>query len=131
MTIAVALDKLQQESTRYGSTPYLLSGGDDGRPHAVLVTIEWRDGALVAKTGKRGTANVAARPLVSVLFPPFEPGGYSLIIDGDGAVLEHGDNPRVSIKPTRGVLHRPAATPSAPKDGCGADCVPILDAASV
>ncbi len=130
MTIAVALENLREESARYGATPYLLSTGDDGRPHAVLVTVEWRDGLLVAKTGKRGTANVAARALVSVLWPPFEAGGYSLIIDGEGAVLEQGDNPRVGIKPTRGVLHRPAASPSTPKEGCGADCVPLLDAAS-
>jgi hypothetical protein len=73
--------------------------------------------------GSRSARNVAARPEVSLLWPPFEPGGYSLI--SDGVVRDLGDE-RVAFAPTRAVLHRPAVEPVA-KDGsaCTSDCVPL------
>ena len=75
-------------------------------------------------------ANATARPNVSLLWPPNELGGYSLIVDGDVTHTEgtgNGDNV-VVVRPSRAVLHRPADGP-APADGCGADCVPLLDRA--
>ncbi len=126
MSIPVALEKLRAEAERYGATPFLLTVSDDGRPHSVAISASWDGGALSAKTGKRTAANVAARRLVSVLWPPIEPGGYSLIVDGEGAVEGTGDDARVVVRPTRGVLHRPAASPTAIPDGCSADCKPVL-----
>ena len=126
MSIPVALEKLRAEATRFGATPYLLSVGDDGRPHSVSVAVAWEGDALVAKTGKRSAANVAARPLVSLLWAPTGPAGYSLIVDGDGAVRGAGEDTRVVVRATRGVLHRPALAPVASEDGCSADCVPLL-----
>ena len=123
MSIAVALEHLKAEAEKMRPSPYFLSASDDGRPHAVLVRIEWVGNALVFGAGNRSKLNVAARPRVSLLFPPREDGGYSLIIDGDATI---GDNNQISIHPTRGVLHRPAAPSNMPKEGCGADCVPIL-----
>lgn len=126
MSIPVALEKLRVEAERYGATPYLLTVSDDGRPHSVSVAASWRGGALVAKTGKRTAANAASRRLVSLLWAPLEPGGYSLIVDGDASVEGDGEELRVVVRPTRGVLHRPAAAPTAVPDGCSADCKPIL-----
>ena len=126
MSIPVALEKLHAEATRFGPTPYLLTVGDDGRPHSVSVAVIWEGDSLVAKSGKRSTANVAARPLVSLLWAPSEPGGYSLIVDGEGAARGVGEDARVVVRPTRGVLHRPAAVPAASEDACSADCVPLL-----
>ena len=126
MSIPVEIEKLRAEAERFGATPYLLSVSNDGRPHSVSVAASWDGGALVAKTGKRTAANVAARPRISVLWPPLEPGGYSLIVDGDGAVTGSGDDARVVVRPTRGVLHRPAAAPATMPEGCSADCKPIL-----
>jgi hypothetical protein len=60
---------------------------------------------------------------VSLLWPPNEPGGYSLIVDGAAAPSDDG---RIAVTPTRAVLHRPAAGSDASSPGCGADCVPIL-----
>jgi hypothetical protein len=125
MSIPVSLDRLRGEVARYGAAPYLLSVGDDGRPHSVSVAIAWQVDALVARVGKRSAANVAARPLVSLLWAPREAGGYSLIVDGDGAVEDAGDAARVRVRATRAVLHRPAATPAAAKPGCSADCVEL------
>jgi hypothetical protein len=126
MSIPVALEKLRAEAERYGATPYLLTVSDDGRPHSVSVAANWRAGAFVAKTGKRTAANAASRRLVSLLWAPIEPGGYSLIVDGEASVEGAGDDAQVVVRPTRGVLHRPAASPAAIPEGCSADCKPVL-----
>ena len=122
----MTLEKLRAEAERFGDAPYLLTVSDDGRPHSVSVAARWDGGALVAKTGKRTAANVAARPCVSLLWATREVGGYSLIVDGDGAISGAGEDAHVIVRPTRGVLHRPAASPTAAPEGCSADCKPIL-----
>jgi hypothetical protein len=126
MSIPVELERLRAEAERYGAAPFLLTVSDDGRPHSVSIAASWEGGALVAKTGKRTAANARARALVSVLWAPLEPGGYSLIVDGDASLRGEGDEVRVVVRPTRGVLHRPAASPAAVPEGCSADCKPIL-----
>jgi hypothetical protein len=126
MSIPVELEKLRAEAERFGATPFLLTTSDDGRPHSVSVAATWDGGALVAKAGKRTAANAAARRLVSLLWPPREAGGYSLIVDGEASVAGAGEDARVIVRPTRGVLHRPAASPAAVPDGCSADCKPLL-----
>ena len=103
---------------------YLLTVGDDGRPHAVAVTPQLVGGGLVAAVGRRTADNAAARPgAVSLVWPPAEVGGYSLIVDGVAAV----DGGNVVVRPSKGVLHRPApvdAGPAAP-GSCGNDCVGV------
>ena len=126
MSIPVALERLNAEVERLGGSPYLLTVADDGRPHAVAVAVSWEGAVLSAKLGKRSAANVAARPLVSLLWPPAEAGGYSLIVDATASVEGSGEEVRARIEPTRGVLHRPARGPAKPGSACGADCVPLL-----
>lgn len=127
MSIPVALERLRNEAARFGSAPYLLSVSADGRPHAVATAVSWAESSLVAEVGRRTAANIGERPLVSLLWPPIEAGGYSLIVDGTAALESSGKELRVLITPTRGVLHRPAtAPPAAPDSTCTADCVPLL-----
>ena len=121
MSIAVSLDRLREETNRFGATPYLLTVSDDARAHATAVTVEWQDDELVMSVGARSARNATARPEVSLLWPPFEPGGYSLI--SDGVVRVAGDT-RLAFAPTHAVLHRPAVGPP-PREGCTADCVPL------
>ena len=40
MSEPLPMDQLRAKSARFGSNPYLLTQGEDGRPHAVAVTIE-------------------------------------------------------------------------------------------
>jgi len=124
VSVPVALDRLYAEVERFGRSPYLLTVAADGRPHAVAVTVRWRGDELVASAGNRTRANAAERPLVSLLWPPAEPGGFSLIVDGTAADADGGG---VSVRPTTAVLHRPA--PREPGDdrdsSCGSDCVPL------
>ena len=126
MSDALPIDQLRAESARFGTQPYLLTQGGDGRPHAVAVSIEWQGDRILMSTGTRSTANVAARPLVSLLWSSIEAGGYSLIVDGDGCVIGSGSDARVSITPTRGVLHRPGTSAASAERGCSSDCIPLL-----
>ncbi len=103
---------------------YLLTVSDDQRAHAVAVTPVARDGALrVEGLGNRTRANLTDRPDVTLLFPPGEPGGYSLIVDGRAS----GDGEGATVTPVNAVLHRPAEhAPGEVSDtGCGSDCVHI------
>jgi len=126
MSEALPIDQLREESVRFGSNPYLLTQGDDGRPHAVAVSIEWQGDRILTITGTRSAANVAVRPLLSLLWSPIEAGGYSLIVDGDGCVIGSGSDARISVTPTRGVLHRPGVSVDSAARGCGSDCIPLL-----
>jgi hypothetical protein len=126
MSIPVELERLRDEIARCGGSAYLLTVSRDGRPHAVSGSVEWSGGALVGGVGRRTAENIAERPLVSLLWPPAEPGGYSLIVDATASLEAAGDGQRARFVPTRGVLHRPAAEDRAPAPGCSADCVPLL-----
>ena len=103
---------------------YLLTVSDDGRPHAVAVTPVLADGVLRATVGRKTAANANARPGgVSLVWPPAEAGGYSLIADGTASAS--GDV--VEVRPTKAVLHRPAPPDAGPAaaDSCGSDCVSV------
>lgn len=101
---------------------YLLTVSDDGRPHAVAVTPVLSDGVLRATVGKRTAANAQSRPEgVSLVWPPTEVGGYSLIVDGRASAS--GDV--VSVAPSKAVLHRPAPVAVTDPDSCGSDCVKV------
>jgi hypothetical protein len=127
MSETLSIDRLRTESARFGIYPYLLTQGDDGRPHAVAVSIEWHGDRILTSTGTRSAANVDARPLLSLLWPPIEAEGYSLIIDGDGCVIGSGSDALISVTPTRGVLHRPGTSAASTARGCGSDCIPLLN----
>ena len=120
MSIAVPVDDLAATVARFGFA-YLVTIGDDGRPHVTAVSPVATDhGLVVADLGRRTRANLAARPVVTLVWPPSTADGYSLIVDGDSA-LSGG---ALVVTPTRAVLHRPAPAP-APGPGCGADCVEV------
>lgn len=122
MSVKVDLGELGQHLQRHPFA-YLLTVGDDLRAHAVAVNPVLDDGGLlVTGLGRRTSGNLAARPDVSLVWPPSEPGGYSLIVDGRATVI--GETARVA--PSHAVLHRPADHPPADGGtGCGNDCVPL------
>ncbi len=125
MSIPVPLERLRAAIEERGSNAYLLTVSDDGRPHAVHVSVSWDDDRLVADVGRRSAANSSARPAVSLLYSVRTPDDYSLIVDGIAAGIVRNETHRVLITPTKAVLHRPATTPNA-ASSCDADCVPLL-----
>jgi hypothetical protein len=108
---------------------YLVTVDDDYRVHTVTVEPELREHVLdVGLIGGRTRRNVESRSAVTLLWPPSEPGGYSLIVDGTGEIAEvadsDDDNAALRVVPTRALLHRNAdpSTPGSAK-GCLHDCV--------
>jgi hypothetical protein len=124
VSIPVSIERVRDELRPYGP-PFLLTVNDDGRPHAVAVNAGWEGDVLVARAGRRTAANATDRPAVSLLWPPFEAGGYTLILDGQAEVVASGEDASVRVVPTKAVLHRAATTPAEPGEACSSDCVPL------
>lgn len=81
---------------------YLLTT-TDGRVKAVSVRTVPADGTLrVATPGRGSVANVGANPTVTLLFPPAQNGGLTLLVDGS-AVAEGDD---VVVTPSSAILHK-------------------------
>jgi hypothetical protein len=123
MSIPVEIGDLGKALADFGAG-YLLTTSGDGRVKAVTVEPVLTDGDLVATGPGRGTsANIAANPAVTLLFPPLAPRGYTLLVDGTAEMT--GDDARIA--PATAVLHRPAAHADGPPapDGCGNDCKPV------
>ena len=104
---------------------YLVTVDDDYRVHTVTVEPRLREAIVdVGLIGGRTRQNLAQRRDVTLLWPPTEPGGYSLIVDGTAEVTDAGDAVRLTVAPARALLHRDADpdSPEAAK-GCLHDCV--------
>lgn len=94
------------------------------------------DGGLVIDDPGRSARDLArSHPAVTLLFPPAENGGYSLIVDGTATVSEEGP---YMVTVEHAVLHRPAdhageSPPGQAPGGvattsptsCGHDCHPV------
>jgi len=108
---------------------YLITVDDGYRVHTVTVEPRLR-GAIfdVGLIGGHTRKNLADRRDVTLLWPPPQPGGYSLIVDGTAEVTAddpaNDETARVAVVPTRALLHREADadSPDAAK-GCLHDCV--------
>jgi len=114
---------------------YLITVDDGYRVHTVTVEPQLRElpddpagpGAIldVGLIGGHTRKNLSHRHDVTLLWPPPEPGGYSLIVDGLAEATESDDDAvRLVVVPTRALLHREAEpdSPGAAK-GCQHDCV--------
>jgi hypothetical protein len=122
MSVKVDLDRLADTLADFAFA-YLVTVGDDFRAHTVAVDPVLASGVLGLGTiGRTTRANVTSHGDVTVIWPPREPGGYTLIVDG--AARTSGET--LAIVPTRAVLHR-KATPESPSTNpnCLHDCVPI------
>jgi hypothetical protein len=98
---------------------YLITVDDRYRAHTVAVEPALRGAVLdVGLVGGGTRDNLAGRPEVTMLWPPPEPGGYSLIVDGRAELTDPGTDAgpaaaRCRIVPTRALLHRNAESPGA------------------
>jgi hypothetical protein len=124
MSVKVDLAKLAEMLADF-PFGYLITVGDDFRAHTVAVTPTLTDGVFViGPVGNTTARNAAAHPRVTVLWPPHEPTGYSLIVDGTAEIADAV----VRLTPSRAVLHRSAIEPGAGTDPGGLhDCVPLKD----
>ncbi|MFX0538676.1 pyridoxamine 5'-phosphate oxidase [Ornithinimicrobium sp. Y1847] len=125
MSIPVEMAALDEALSRH-DTAYLLTSGD-GRPHVAEVFPQLVDGHLIlAEPGRTARRVVGDRSEVTVMLPPREYGGYTLIIDGTGEV---DADDALRIAPTHAVWHRAAGhgPQTDSPTGCGNDCQPLSD----
>ncbi len=119
MSIKVDLAQLADEVNARGPG-FLVTTGPDGRPHTTQVVFEIDDQTLRAPAGRKTCLNIAAQPLVALLWPPQQAGDYNLIIDGDAVAVDLDDDGKGTavIAATHAILHRNA-------EGGGNDCTPV------
>jgi|SRR6478609_3672054 len=104
MSVVVDLADLP-ERLREFDRGYLLTA-KDGLVKAVSVRAAAEDGGLlVVAPGGGSLRNIGVNPAVTLLFPPLDDPGMTLLVDGTAAA--EGDDIRVT--PTSAVLHKPVA----------------------
>ena len=119
MSIPVDLERLGSALEDFG-VGYLLTASEGGAVKAVTVEPRWADGILLTAASRGSATNLATNPNATVIFPPLEAKGYTLIVDGQAAATDDG----IVVTPSAAVLHRPASHsdgPSAP-GSCSNDC---------
>ncbi|MED5173998.1 MAG: pyridoxamine 5'-phosphate oxidase family protein [Actinomycetota bacterium] len=121
MSIPVDPNQLETELERFGRSAFLLTVCDDQTSHVAHMTLSSEEGILRCPVSRTAARNVAHRPKVVLLWPPWEPDGYSMIVDADCSV----EDEELCITPTSGVLHRPAAADTSTGPECGSDCAPL------
>ena len=116
---------LAEAIAHYGREAYLLTVAKDG-PHTSHVTIELRGSSINCAVGASATKNIACVPNVSLFWPPTEPGGYALIVNGTAAGERRPTGVTMAeITLTKSVLHRPGPKPDDSDGPCAADCRPL------
>lgn len=106
MSLKVEVVDLPAKAAEYGPG-FLISGDGSGGPHTMHVRFEFSEGDDVVATcavGRSAARNVEVNPLVTLLWPPREDGGYSLIADGQA----QADEGTATITILSAVLHRHA-----------------------
>lgn len=123
MSIPVELAELAQVLERFDYA-YLTTVDAECRAHVVAVAAVV-DGATlrIDDVGRRSRANAATRHDVTLVWPPAERAGHSLIIDA--TCTDAGPGP-LRLTPRRAVLHRAAPPGRVVADGCAADCIEVL-----
>ena len=113
---------LAEAISHYGREAYLLTVAEDG-PHTSNVSIELRGDDIGCNVGASAAKNIAREPHVSLFWPPTEPGGYALIVNGTAAGEPQLTGVTVAeITLTKSVLHRPGTRPDDSDGLCASDC---------
>ena len=110
MSIAVRIEELAETIEQQIGWCYLLTVSESLQVRVLAIAPKWSaDGmSLHALVGQRTADNLAARPDVSMVWPPAAADGYTLIADGVAIV----DGLRLTFQPTSAVLHRSTVTRS-------------------
>ena len=104
MSIPVALPELAQTLALFDFA-YLLAVSSQGTPRVVAVRPVLQNGIFTLHGVGKGTREcIAARPQVTLVWPPHSSDEHSLISDGSAEVADAV----VRMTPTHAILHRPA-----------------------
>ena len=130
MSGKVDLQRLGAVLDDYGFA-YLVTVDDDYHAHAVTVEPVLCDAdegiVTVGPIGGHTRRNLSHHRDTTLVWPPSDPGGYSLMVDGRAQPI-CADDDRLRIVPTRALLHRRADSDSAAaENGCLHDCVVLAE----
>lgn len=116
------------EALRDYQLAYLVTVGDDYRPHTAAVTPSYDAGLLdVGPVGRHGWANLAARRTVTLVWPARGVSEYALIVDGQTELPDDPAGP-IRIRPTSALLHRPVLRDDGERAVGGVyDCVQLTE----
>jgi hypothetical protein len=113
---------LAEAVAQYGRDAYLLTVANDG-PHTSFVSVDLEGNVIACAVGKSAARNIASTPNVSLFWPPREPGGYALVVNGTAnGRREPSGLTRVEITLTKSVLHRAGPKPPDSDGPCPSDC---------
>jgi hypothetical protein len=119
MSVKVELGELATKLADF-DVAYLVTVSDEGRSHVLSVWAEPTEAGIVVEgVGRHTQENADTHPDVTLVFPPLQGGGFTLLVDGRASV----DGTTVTIAPTKAILHRPAAGPDGRR--VGSDCVDV------
>lgn len=115
----VDMSALQNVIADY-SFAYLITIAHGDRIHTSVVhpSVDGEN-LIVTAPSDRVQKNAGQQPKVSLVWPPREPGGYSLIVDG----LAKCEDETLTLAPSRAIQHRPETLASPDAAGCVADCI--------
>ena len=113
---------LAEAVAQYGRDAYLLTIANDS-PHMSFVSVDLKGNVIACAIGKSAARNIASKPNVSLFWPPREPGGYALVVNGTATGRrEPGGVTRAEITLTKSVLHRAGPKPPDSDGPCTSDC---------
>jgi hypothetical protein len=113
---------LSQALEDYGREAYLLTVGKDG-PHTTPVSIRFDGTVIDCGIGPSAARNISSVPNVSLFWPPREPGGYAMFVNGVARGVQRADGNSVAeITLTKSVLHRSGPKPEDSNSACASDC---------
>jgi hypothetical protein len=110
---------------QYGHEAYLLTVGKAG-PHTSQVSVDLRGDIIACTIGASAARNISSEPHVSLFWPPREPGGYAMILNGAAGDDAAPGATRAEIRLTKTVLHRAGAKPADSDGPCASDCRRII-----
>jgi hypothetical protein len=124
-------EQLHSEIDQAETDPYLLSVRGDGRPHCSCSEVSWdASGLIVPAPSGWAASEDLGRQQVTLLWPPAQRSGYSLIVDGMAEGAEIEGQAMLVVAPTRAVLHRRGRAINPTGSTCQSDCIPIFPAPS-
>lgn len=115
---------LHEALTQYGPDAYLLTLSADG-PHTSHVSVVEEGTRLTCALSKSAARNIENQTSVSLLWPPLQKGGYSIVINAKATKSETGDVPVATLALTKAVFHRPGVQTNLSGGPCPSDCKTI------
>ena len=113
---------LSEALQEYGREAFLLTVGKDG-PHTTPVSIRFDGKMIDCNIGPSAARNVSSVPNVSLFWPPREPGGYAMFVNGLAKGVQRADGGTgIEITLTKSVLHRSGPMPEDSNSACESDC---------